>query len=101
MHPWNEPILQSLAARADRLPHALLIHGMQGVGKLALAERVAQLLLCEADSQAKPCGQCDGCRWYLGANHPDFLRLEPESLAKAPEPEEGEAAPKKTAKPST
>jgi DNA polymerase-3 subunit delta' len=103
MHPWNEPILASLAARAasGRLPHAMLIHGMQGVGKLALAERVAQLLLCETESGAKPCGSCDGCRWFLGGNHPDFLRLEPEALSKAPEPEEGEAAPsKKTTKPS-
>jgi DNA polymerase-3 subunit delta' len=104
MHPWNQPILESLAARAaaGTLPHAILIHGMQGVGKLALAERVAQLLLCETETGVKPCGTCDGCRWFLGGNHPDFLRLEPESLAKPIELEEGEAAPaKKTAKPST
>ena len=101
MHPWNEPILQSLAARAGKLPHALLIHGVQGIGKLALAERVAQFLLCEADSGAKPCGRCDGCRWFLAGSHPDFRRLEPESLAKEVEPEDGEEAPaKKTAKPS-
>jgi DNA polymerase-3 subunit delta' len=102
MHPWNEPILQSLASRSARLPHALLIHGVQGVGKLALAERVAQLMLCETDSGAKPCGRCDGCRWFLAGNHPDFLRLEPEALAKLPEPNEDDPAPaRKTAKPST
>jgi len=101
MHPWNEPILRSIAARADSLPHALLIHGRRGVGKLGLAERLAQLLLCEAQSGAKPCGRCDGCRWFLAGSHPDFRRLEPESLAKEPVPEEGEPAPKKTAKPST
>jgi DNA polymerase III subunit delta' len=102
MHPWNEPILQSLAARIGKLPHALLIHGVQGVGKLALAERIAQLLLCETESGARPCGRCDGCRWFLAGSHPDLRRLEPESLAKEIEPEEGEAAPpvKKT-KPST
>jgi DNA polymerase III subunit delta' len=101
MHPWNEPILQSLASRAERLPHALLIHGMQGVGKLALAERVASLLLCEAQSGAKPCGRCDGCRWFAAGSHPDFKRLEPEAFAREVEPEEGEPAPaKKTAKPS-
>jgi DNA polymerase-3 subunit delta' len=101
MHPWNEPILKSLAERAGKLPHALLIHGVQGIGKRALAERVAQLLLCEAESGAKPCGRCDGCRWFLAGSHPDFRRLEPESLAKEVELEEGEAAPtKKTTKPS-
>lgn len=101
MHPWNEPILKSLAARAEKLPHALLIHGAQGVGKLALAERIAQTLLCEAASGTKPCGKCDGCRWFLAGSHPDFRRLEPESMMKEVEPEEGEAAPAKKTKPST
>ena len=82
MHSWNQPVLDSLRGRLERLPHAFLIHGMRGVGKLALAERIAQLLLCEsADEAAKPCGACPGCRWFLGGNHPDFRRLEPESLA--------------------
>ena len=98
MHTWNQPILESLAARSARLPHALLVYGPRGVGKLALAERVAQLLLCEG--KPKPCGACDGCRWYLGGNHPDFRRVEPEALAKLPatDPEENEV--KKSKQPS-
>jgi DNA polymerase III subunit delta' len=92
MHPWNEPILEAFRARLERLPHALLIHGAPGVGKLALAERMAQLLLCEhAEPAKRPCGACDGCRWFLGGNHPDFRRVEPEALAKQPvEAEDGE-----------
>ena len=98
MHTWNQPILESLAARSARLPHALLVYGPRGVGKLALAERVAQLLLCEG--KPKPCGACDGCRWFLGGNHPDFRRIEPEALAKLPvtDPEENEV--KKPKQPS-
>jgi len=103
MHPWNEPIFESLKRSRDRLPHALLIHGPRGVGKLALAERLAQLLLCEhADPAARPCGSCDGCRWYLGGNHPDFRRLEPEAIAKTPPAaeaeEEGSEAPARRTK---
>ena len=99
MHPWNAGILESLKASRDRLPHALLLHGPRGVGKLALAERLAQLLLCEhADPAKRPCGACDGCRWYLAGNHPDFRRLEPEAIAKEPpqmeeEGEEGSDSP--------
>ena len=97
MHPWNEPLLQSFRSRLTRLPHALLVHGPRGVGKLALAERMAQLLLCEhADAGRRPCGSCDGCRWYLAGNHPDFRRIEPEAIAKQPtepEEEEGSEAP--------
>lgn len=106
MHPWNQPILDSLKSRLDRLPHAILLHGPRGVGKLALAETMAQLLLCEhKDLKQRPCGQCDGCRWYLAGNHPDFRRLEPEAIAKVPpsaEEEEGsEPAPaKRTKQPS-
>src|SRR5438132_13131811 len=105
MHPWNEPIFESLKRGRERLPHALLVHGPRGVGKLALAERLAQLLLCEhADPAARPCGKCDGCRWYLGGNHPDFRRLEPEAIAKIPPldaeagEEEGSEAPARRTK---
>jgi DNA polymerase-3 subunit delta' len=83
MHAWNQPILDSLIARAGRLPHALLIHGPRGVGKAALGERIAQTLLCEGKGK-KPCLACDACRWFLSGNHPDFRRLEPEALAKLP-----------------
>lgn len=78
MHSWNQPILDSLARRVERLPHALLVHGPRGIGKLALAERAAQLLLCEG--KKKPCDACDACRWFLAGNHPDFRRIEPEAL---------------------
>ena len=84
IHPWNEPILDALARRLERLPHALLIHGPRGVGKLGLAERISQLLLCEG--RKRPCDTCDACHWFRGGNHPDFRRVEPEVLwAEKPE----------------
>ncbi len=95
--PWNR-----LTAMLDRLPHALLLHGALGLGKLALAERFAQLLVCEDQKQGmQPCGRCDGCRWFLAGSHPDIRFLEPESMARnLPEPEEGEEAKAKDRKPS-
>jgi DNA polymerase-3 subunit delta' len=95
-----------MRSRLERLPHAILLHGPRGVGKLELAETMAQLFLCEhKEPKQRPCGQCDGCRWYLGGNHPDFRRLEPEAIAKVPpaaEEEEGsEPAPaRRTKQPS-
>ena len=83
VYPWQESVWATLVAQSDRLHHALLIHGPAGIGKLALAERFGQLLLCESSQAAsKPCGACDGCRWFLAETHPDFRRLEPESLAR-------------------
>lgn len=94
---------RQLAALRARLPHALLIHGAQGVGKLALAERFAQLLLCEVAGQGmEPCGACPACRWFLGGNHPDVRYVEPEAFGRhAAQADEDQATPAKTAKPST
>ena len=102
MHPWNVPLLDAIRTRAGRLPHALLIHGARGAGKLALAERIAQLVLCEAsDPGRRPCDACDACRWYSAGNHPDFRRLEPEALRKPSENPEEEPAPARKTRPST
>jgi DNA polymerase-3 subunit delta' len=91
-----------LVDQLGRLPHALLLHGAPGVGKLALAERFAQLLLCEDRKQGtQPCGVCSGCRWFLGGNHLDVRYLEPETLARnQPAAEEGEEEKAKEGKPS-
>ena len=100
MHPWNQPIFDALGRRAERLPHALLLHGPRGTGKLALAERLAQRLLCEsADLARRPCGACDACRWFLAGNHPDFRRLEPEALSSQPVADEEEGV-RRSKKPS-
>ena len=97
MHPWNEPLLESFRSRLARLPHALLIHGAHGTGKLALAERIAQLLLCESSAQ-RPCDRCEGCRWFLAGSHPDFRRVEPEILMKEPAVEDEDAPREKKSK---
>lgn len=84
---WN-----NLTGKLDRMPHALLIGGTPGIGKLKLAERFAQLLLCEKPLPGAPCGKCEGCRWFLGGNHPDIRYVEPEIMARqsatAEEPDE-------------
>ncbi|MGH8703846.1 MAG: DNA polymerase III subunit delta', partial [Burkholderiales bacterium] len=99
----QDKVWEQLAAKVGRLPHALLLHGAAGIGKLELAERFAQLLLCEKRGQGRrPCGACDGCRWFLGGNHPDARYVEPEALARhAPVEEEGDEVRSKAAKPST
>jgi DNA polymerase-3 subunit delta' len=60
------------AARRNRLPHAYLFAGPDGIGKFAVARALATYLACDAaDDDA--CGTCSGC---LGANreaHPDLV----------------------------
>jgi len=88
---WHQNVWQMLRGSAARLPHALLIHGVAGIGKLALAERFAQFLLCEARAPAgDACGSCEACRWFVAGNHPDLRRVEPEASAKQPPAEAGD-----------
>ncbi len=58
-----------------RLPHALFFAGPEGIGKRALARRLAQTLLCETrdESLLDPCGACPGCLQVLGSTHPDLI----------------------------
>ena len=68
----------------DRLPHALLIHGRSGIGKLHLAQVLAQSLLCEsALANGLACSHCPACGWFVSGNHPDFRLVQPEALAAA------------------
>jgi DNA polymerase-3 subunit delta' len=79
LHPWNDGIWQRLTGLRAQLPHALLLHGRAGLGKLALAERFAQLLLCEQPQAggSVACGQCPSCHWMGQGSHPDFCKLQP------------------------
>jgi len=79
----HKTVWDRLLGALDRLPHALLIHGAPGLGKLELAERFAQLLLCEKSGKSRAaCGACEGCRWFLADDHPDVRYLEPEAFAR-------------------
>ncbi len=61
-----------------RLPHALLLAGPRGAGKLAFAQTLAAHLVCEAAAGAsKPCGECRGCTQRLAGTHPNLMRLAP------------------------
>lgn len=55
-----------------RLHHAILIHGLQGVGKRTLAEALARTLVCESPRQG-PCEACSHCRRSAENIHPDLV----------------------------
>ena len=60
----------------NRVAHAYLFYGPDGVGKEALAIECAKALLCSAQD-ARPCQNCSACRRAAGINHPDFVFIFP------------------------
>ncbi|MEX1034128.1 MAG: DNA polymerase III subunit delta' [Cellvibrionaceae bacterium] len=82
--PWHTSLWAEWLRQLDavRMPHALLLSGLVGLGKRQLAEAFSQALLCAADSEHKPCGDCKSCRLIQAGSHPDLRILEPEEVGK-------------------
>ena len=62
-----------------KLPHAFLIDGPSGSGKMTLAKGIASALNCEKsddDSYHLPCGKCNNCRRIRENAFPDVKVLE-------------------------
>ena len=87
----HQPHAQRLIQRAigrDRVPHAYIFHGPDGVGKEKFALGLAQFLLCSqpverslSDDEANElgveqlrlgCGACEDCRTLAAETHPDL-----------------------------
>ncbi len=63
--------LLSLAGQG-RIPHALLLVGPEGCGKLGIALVLAQYMLCEQAAEQSACNQCNSCRKIQKLIHPDL-----------------------------
>ncbi|MGE7991940.1 DNA polymerase III subunit delta' [Pseudomonas sp. NPDC089554] len=79
--PWQQGLWQQLAGRTQHA-HAYLLHGPQGTGKRALAERLMARLLCQRPDGLEACGQCKSCLLLKAGSHPDNFVLEPEEADK-------------------
>lgn len=73
----NEAILKRFAKllAANRLAHAYLFVGPQGLGKSEAALTVAKLVNCERND-GTVCDACSSCRKITSGNHPDIYRLD-------------------------
>lgn len=84
--PWHISELERLLTEKSRLPHALLLRGREGIGKMVFASALAQALLCESpEPTGIACGLCAACHWFEAGSHPDYRQIEPEHLAESSE----------------
>jgi len=74
LYPW---LMQDYLAIArdfsnDRLHHALLLSGNDGLGIEQLAQRLVELIHCDNPSDNKACGHCQQCLLHSSASHSDY-----------------------------
>ncbi|MDR3478776.1 MAG: DNA polymerase III subunit delta' [Gammaproteobacteria bacterium] len=85
IYPWQVTqwgqVWQS--RKMDRLAHALLLVGINGLGKKHFALTLAGSVLCKNPNAAGyACGSCHACHLLAGNSHPDLVLIEPEESAK-------------------
>lgn len=79
---WLEPVWPMLPPLAARGVHAVLLHGLRGVGKKSLALDFAEALLCSTPlADGHSCGQCEECKLTTAFSHPDLRWVLPQALA--------------------
>lgn len=73
-YPWLAATWARLLAyrQRDRMPHALLLTGPAGLGKLELARAFLQLVLCRNPGESGACGACATCAQAIAGSHPDL-----------------------------
>jgi len=76
----------SRALERDRLAHAYLFHGPDGIGKEAMAIALAKAIICESEKD-KPCNQCASCHKMNTLVHPDVTFIFPSPVKLIPDDE--------------
>lgn len=74
------------AWKADRLAHAYLFLGPEGVGRASVARALAAALNCTQPLEEwDACGDCPSCRRMAAGTHADFLVIAPTSESRHPQ----------------
>jgi len=74
-HEKQIKVLQSAMAK-DRIPHAHLFYGAEGVGKKTVAEAFAKALNCKSGRDSlDACDACSSCLKIDHGNHPDVITI--------------------------
>lgn len=57
---------------SERIPHAILLSGISGIGKMRLARALAQYIHCHNRKNGDACGVCPSCLQHQNFNNPDL-----------------------------
>jgi len=68
--PIDKKIQKILSS--DRIPHAILLSGSKGIGKLLNALKISNALVCKNRQDGLACSNCSSCRKAVKLIHPDI-----------------------------
>ncbi len=68
-HKKNLHLLNKML-RSNRVPHALLFSGFEGIGKRIVAAALSSALNCESLKKSGACGSCSSCLKLKAGSHP-------------------------------
>ncbi|PKM49434.1 MAG: DNA polymerase III subunit delta' [Firmicutes bacterium HGW-Firmicutes-7] len=69
----HEEIIKHIKSsiKTDKVSHAYMFEGEEGIGKKCLANAFAKTLQCE-EGKDEPCNSCSSCKSFDSQNHPDI-----------------------------
>jgi DNA polymerase-3 subunit delta' len=82
MHSWldQQQLLLSKQITQIKLPHAILINGVEGAGKSELSQWLIKVLSCNKPENIQqvlmPCNSCKSCLLHRSNTYPDHLLIE-------------------------
>ena len=81
---FSAELLNNLSALIDnkRVPHAIILEGGNEELRSSLAQSFASAILCDSETESKPCGMCPVCKKAQSGSHPDIISVEAEEKKK-------------------
>lgn len=75
----HKPIIASLreCIDTDHIPHAILLGGQEGIGKMRVARAFISYLYCRDRKDGDSCGKCPACLQNAHNNNPDVHYIFP------------------------
>lgn len=74
MYPWLKKQYLQWQQQLNRLSHAYLLAGVDGIGLTDFAQQMSKDILCKKTGLLA-CNDCSACNLFSKNNHPDFFHL--------------------------
>lgn len=79
----QKEIIESLKTQLEnnKIGHAYIFSGPQGIGKRFVAKIFSAALLCNEPDKDGCCGKCQACRLFMNNSNPDYYVIEPDGTS--------------------